>query len=479
MAVPDRPEPTQPAQQQAADAPTKRGVELAMLIFAAVVVTAALIVVQVNMQQEVSASLLYYGAAYLGLFTVAHIAVRWLAPYADPLILPLVALLNGLGLVLLHRLELADAPEGSVASGSPIPDSLIGQQTAWTALGVLLFVAVLAIIRDHRMLLQYAYTIGLIGLVFLALPPLLPPYSGINGAAIWIYLGPFSIQPGEFTKIALIVFFGAFLVGKRELFATAGRRFLGMELPRARDLAPLLVAWGGSLGILVFEHDLGMSLLFFSIILVMVYVATARVSWLVIGLGLFMVGAVVAYQIFGHVQNRVAAWLHPFADYSGDGYQIAQSLFAIAGGALFGTGLGLGQPALIPAVETDFITAVIAEELGLVGFTAVMLVYLLLVMRGMRAALAVRDTFGKLLAAGLAATVGLQLFIVVGGVTNLIPLTGLTTPFLSYGGSSLLSNYLLVALLLRVSDAARRPTTPAQRPAAPLAEAHTEMVKVR
>ncbi|MGH3977671.1 MAG: FtsW/RodA/SpoVE family cell cycle protein [Pseudonocardiaceae bacterium] len=457
--------------------PTRRGQELAMLAFAAVVVTTALVLVEVNQEQELSRSLLYYGAAYLGLFATAHIAVRILAPYADPLILPCVALLNGLGLVLIHRLDLAGAA-AATAIGEPIPDGLVPRQIAWTTLALALFVGLLVAVRDHRMLARYGYTCGLAGLALLALPGLLPSaLSEVNGAKIWLKFGLFNIQPGEFAKILLMIFFAAFLVTKRDLFTTAGRKVLGMELPRARDLAPLLVAWGLSLGVLVLEKDLGSSLLFFGIVLVLVYIATERSAWLVIGLSFFIAGAVLAHSLFGHVQSRVTAWLDPFSDYDGAGYQMAQSLFGLGTGGVFGTGLGAGRPDLVPEAETDFITAVIGEELGFVGLAAVLFTYLLLVMRGMRSALAVRDTFGKLLAAGLSFAIGLQVFVVVGGVTKLIPLTGLTAPFLSYGGSSLLANYILVALLLRISDASRRPTPAAQRrPQAPLAEAHTEMV---
>ncbi len=458
---------------------TKRGLELVMLAFATIVVTTALVLVELNQRGAVSSSLLYYGAAYLALFGTAHIAVRFLAPYADPLILPCVALLNGLGLVLIRRLDLADQTVAASAGG-PSPAGNVLYQIAWTALALGLFVAVLVLIHDHRMLARYGYTCGLVGLGLLALPGLLPSaVSEVNGAKIWLRFGGLGIQPGEFAKILLMIFVAAFLVAKRDLFTTAGRSVLGMELPRARDLAPLLMAWGFSLGVLVLEKDLGTSLLYFGIVLVLIYVATERVAWLVIGLLFFVGGAMVSGILFAHVQRRVTAWLDPFSDYDGAGYQMAQSLFGLGTGGVFGTGLGAGRPDLVPEAHTDFITAAIGEELGFVGLAAVLFTYLLVVMRGMRIALTVRDTFGKLLAAGLSFAVGLQVFIVVGGVTKLIPLTGLTAPFLSYGGSSLLANYILVALLLRISHAARSPTAPSapRTPVAPLAEAHTEMVR--
>jgi len=467
-----------PAQATPAPLPTGRNIELVLLAFAAVLVTGALVLVEANQEQELTRSLLLVGAAYLGLFTVAHVAVRRLAPYADPLILPCVALLNGLGLVMIHRLDLANS-DRAVALGADAPSELIGRQVVWTAVGLALFVAALWIVRDHRKLARYGYTAGFAGLILLALPGVLPPsLSQVNGAKIWLRLGIFSIQPGEFAKILLIVFFATFLVQKRELFTTAGRRFLRMELPRARDLAPLLLAWGLSVGVLVVERDLGTSLLFFGIVLVLLYATTERVSWMVIGMAFFIAGGVVAYRLFGHVRARIQVWLDPFADFDDAGFQLGQALFGLGTGGLGGTGLGAGRPDLVPFAETDFMLSSLGEELGLIGLAAILVVYLLLITRGLRSALAVRDSFGKLLTTGLAFAVALQTFVVIGGASRLIPLTGLTLPFLSYGGSSLVANYALVALLLRVSNAARaplprRPTTPPPS----IAEAGTEMVR--
>jgi cell division protein FtsW (lipid II flippase) len=459
-------------------AATGRGLELGLLVFVAGLVTLALLLVEADQQQQLSRSLLYLGLTYLGMFGVAHLAVRALAPYADPLILPCVALLNGLGLVMIHRLDLAAARQ-AVSTGQPLETTDASRQVVWTAVALVLFVAVLWWVRDHRRLASYGYTFGLTGLGLLVLPGVLPAsISQVNGAKLWLRLGSLSIQPGEFAKILIIVFVAGFLVTNRELFTSAGHHLLGMTFPRARDLAPLLAAWGLSIGVLTLERELGASLLIFGVVLAMLYIATERLSWVLIGLVFFAASCVLAYYLFAHVRVRVQVWTDPFAHYYGSGYQIAQSLFGLATGGVIGTGLGDGRPDLVPLANTDFIMSSIGEELGLIGLAAVLVIYLLLVTRGVRAALSVRDTFGTLLAAGLSITLALQVFIVTGGVTNLIPETGLTTPFLSYGGSSLLANYILIALLIRISHAARQPApTAAPRPhPVPLASAATELV---
>ncbi|ONM49098.1 FtsW/RodA/SpoVE family cell cycle protein [Nocardia donostiensis] len=459
---------------------TRRNTELLLLGFAAVVTTAALFLVEVSQEQSLTWDIVRYGAAYLGLFAVAHLAVRRFAPFSDPLLLPIVALLNGIGLVLIHRLDLAHAQKAADNS-SVIPSPNATPQILWTTLGIIVFVTLLIALRDYRTLARYSYTLGLIGLIALAIPGLLPAkFSETNGAKIWIRLPGFSVQPGEFAKILLIIFFASVLVAKRELFTAAGKHMLGMEFPRARDLGPILAVWIVCIGVLVFEKDLGTSLLIFGTVLVMLYIATERVGWLVIGCGLLGLGFVFAYQFFGHVRVRVETWLHPFDDYNNTGYQIVQSLFGLATGGLAGTGLGSGRPSQVPFAETDFIITTIGEELGLIGLTAVLILFLMFIMRGIRTALAIRDSFGKLLAAGLSFTIAIQLFVVVGGVTKLIPLTGLTTPFVSYGGSSLLANYALLALLIKISDAARAPAPPKKRePAAPIADAQTELLRRR
>jgi len=462
--------------------PTRRGTELGMLGFAAFIVTCAFVLVQANQEQELSFSIIWYGLAYLALFAVAHFAVRRWAPYADPLILPCVALLNGIGLVMIYRIDLAMAERASQSGSDYSSDA--PKQVLFTAIALALFLAVLILVKDHRTLTRYGYTAGLVGMVALALPAILPSsLSEVNGAKVWLKLPGLSIQPGEFSKILLMIFFAAFLVAKRDLFMIAGKKVLGVELPRARDLGPLLIAAAVCLLVLVFEKDLGTSLLFFSIVLVLLYVATERAIWVVTGLAFFIAGCLIAYKLFTHVEQRVANWIDPLATYydPGGGYQIAQGLFGLGTGGVGGTGLGAGRPDIVPESNTDFITAGLGEELGFIGLAALLVVYLILATRGMRSALAVRDTFGKLLGCGLSFSIVMQVFVIVGGVTKLIPMTGITTPFLSYGGSSLLANYILVALLLRISDAARRPS-PKARPRAPqqqapLAEAHTVMVQ--
>jgi cell division protein FtsW (lipid II flippase) len=459
----------------------RRGTELALLLFGIGLVVIAYANVGLAHDDTIPPGTLGYGLGLGALFLLAHLAVRRFAPHADPVLLPAVALLNGVGLVLIRRLDLAAADTARRAH-DPAPPGAAPLQLEWTVIGVLLFVGVLLVIRDHRRLQQYTYTAMVAGLVLLAIPALLPAsHSEVNGARIWIKVGGFSFQPGEVAKLALIVFFAGYLVRKRELLALAGRRVMGVDLPRGRDLGPILVAWGLSLLILVRERDLGSSLLFFGIFLVLLYVATQRWSWLLIGLAMFLVGAAIAAAFIPHVGDRFDVWLHPLdkAVYErtfGGSYQLAQGMFGMATGGIFGTGLGQGHPDIVPYANTDFIAAALGEELGLAGIMAVLTLYLIIVGRGLRAAVATRDPFGKLLAAGLAFGLALQVFVQVGGVTGLIPLTGLTLPFLSYGGSSLISNWVLLALLLRVSDAARRPATDTPRPPTP-DEAQTMVVR--
>ncbi len=434
----------------------RRASELQLLVFAVLLAMAAYAAVSLAQEERVDGRVLSHGLALAALFGIAHLAVRRLAPGADPVLLPMAAMLNGLGLAMVHRLDLADA-DTARQRGRALPAELAPRQLMWTAVGTALFVLVLALIRDHRVLDRYRYTAMAAGLTLLLLPALPVVGTEINGARIWIRVGSLQFQPAEIAKLCLIVFFASYLVAKREVLSLASRRVAGLNVPRARDLGPVLLAWGASMLVLVREKDLGSSLLFFGLFIVMLYVATERTSWLLIGLGLFSVGTVAAYSLFAHVRERVETWLHPFADAADSGFQLTQALFGMATGGIFGTGLGRGRPDAVPEAETDFIFAAIGEELGLVGVVAVLAIFTLVVARGIRVGLGVRDDFGKLLAGGLAFAVALQVFVVVGGVTRLIPLTGLTLPFMSYGGSSLVANYALIALLLRISDAGRRP----------------------
>jgi cell division protein FtsW (lipid II flippase) len=451
--------------QQAPSFGRRRGTEFSLIVFAVVLTLTAYAATGLAHNKHLPTDMVTYGLGLVALFGLAHLVVRRFAPYADPLLLPIAAALNGLGLVLIWRLDLA-GEDRARAAHQALPRGAAPLQLVWMCIGVALFVAVLALVRDHRRLQSYSYTAMFVGLALLVLPAVLPAsHSQVNGARIWVRFGAFSFQPGEIAKLALEVFFAGYLVRHRDLLRLAGRRVWRVDLPRGRDLGPLLLAWGASLLVLIRESDLGSSLLFFGIFLVMLYIATERGSWLLLGVMLFVVGSLVAYYTIGHVHDRFTAWLDPFSNkvYGrtvGGSYQLDQGLFGMATGGITGTGLGQGRPNLVPFANTDFIMASIGEELGLAGVMGILTCYLLFVSRGMRAALGARDGFGKLLAAGLAFTIALQVFVQVGGVTRLIPLTGLTLPFLSYGGSSLVTNWVLLALLLRISDSGRRPQAP-------------------
>ncbi len=428
----------------------RRGAELALLILSLAVGIGAYLAVGLGVDGTVPVDLMTYGG-WLSLLVIAcHVVIRIVAPYADPVLLPVVSALNGLGLAMIHRIDLANEAKGS--SFGPFA----GTQLIWMTLGAGLFIAVLVVLRDHRRLQSLTYTAGLTAIVLL-LTPLLPVLGKeINGSRIWIGLGPFSFQPGEIAKVLLVIAFAGYLVVHRDALALAGRRVLFIDFPRGRDLGPILAMWLVSLGILVFQKDLGSSLLFFGLFLVMLYVATERPGWLVVGGTLFVLGAYAGYLTQSHVQARVAAWLDPF-DPDVEAYQLVQGLYGMAWGGLVGRGLGQGRPDITPLSWSDFIVSAIGEELGLTGLMVVILLYGILVERALRTALICRDNFGKLMATGLGVVVALQVFVVIGGVTRLIPLTGLTTPFLSQGGSSLVANWVIVALLVRISDQARRP----------------------
>ena len=448
-----------------------RNVELTLLLLAVGIVVLAYLNVGLATQGSFPPGLLAHGTGLLVISLAFHLLLRWRASYADPLLLPIVTLLNGLGLVMIHRLD--------IAKGNSVSEGLALKQLIWSALAVAIAGAVLFLLRDHRALRRYTFTAAVVGFGLLILPLIPGLGRQVYGSRIWIGLGPFSFQPGEIAKIVLAVFFAGYLVQTRDVLSLAGRKILGFTLPRARDLGPILVAWAASLGVLVFEKDLGSSLLFFGLFVAMLYVATERRSWIAIGLVLFSGGAYLAYLLFGHVQQRVLLWLDTFSPQAlAVSDQLARGLMGMANGGLLGTGLGRGRPDLTYFAESDFIIPSFGEEIGLYGLFALFMLYLLLVERGMRTALGVRDGFGKLLAAGLSFSVALQCFVVVGGVTRVIPLTGLTMPFLSYGGSSLLANWSLIALLLRISDHARRPLPEVDESGPAPAEA-TEVVKVR
>lgn len=427
--------------------PRRRGTELFLIVIAVVLCVFGYLVVGLTRTGTVPPGVAGYGAGLGALALLAHLAVRWRAPYADPLPLPIAVLLNGLGLVLIHRLDL----ETPADRAAPV-------QLIWSTVGVALFTGVVLLLRDHRHLQRYAYLSVVAALVLMILPVFFP---AVNGARIWIRIGGFSIQPGEFAKVLLAVFFASYLAANRNALAYTGRTlFRFLQLPTGRVLGPIVAIWLLSVLVLVLERDLGTSLLFFGLFVILLYVATGRTGWIAVGVLLASVGAFAVGSLEPHVHRRVQDWLRPFASIeAGDGpNQLAQSLFSFAAGGMLGSGLGAGHSVLIGfAAKSDFILATAGEELGLAGLTAIFLLYALLVERGYRAGLCLRDPFGRLLAIGLASIVALQVFVIAGGVTGLIPLTGMAMPFLAQGGSSVVTNWIIVALLIRLSDSARRP----------------------
>jgi cell division protein FtsW (lipid II flippase) len=436
---------------------SRRNVELSLLVLALLLSVGGHMIVGLVADNRIPAGSLGYGATLAVLFLGAHLVLRVRAPQADPVLLPGAALLNGLGLVMVRRLDYPATAAGHQAQAP--------SQALWTVFGVAVFAAVVYLVADHRTLDRYRYTWLLAGLFLLVLPALPGIGREINGARLWVGIGPFTGQPAEAAKIALVVFLGAYLAERKELLATATYRAGPFLLPEIKYFLPLVMAWGVSLFVLLAEKDLGSSLLFFGVFVILLYVATGRFSYVAAGLVLFMLGAVFAWSQFAHVKVRVSAWLDPWSIYPNRGsFQLVQGLFSLATGGILGEGWNQGHPNLIPFASTDFIFDAFGEELGLVGVTAVLLVYLLMVFRGLRVALAANDDFGKLLAVGLVGSFALQVFVIVGGVTRLIPLTGITLPFVSYGGSSLVANYALVALLCRVSHDSAPAPAPAPAP---------------
>lgn len=430
----------------------RRLIQALLLLLAVAVGVGAYALVGLGRFDELPANLLQVGIGALVLVAVLQIAVMWRAPYADPVILPIVVLLNLLGVTMIESVHAANEIYGLRSSASA------DRQMLWAVIGVVLCAALLVLLRDHRWLRRYTWISAVAGGVLLLLPLVPVIGSARNGSKIWISVAGFSFQPAELAKIAFAVFFAGYLVARRDTLALAGPKVLGIHLPRWSDFGPILVAWGFAMAVLVFETDLGTSLMFFGLFVVMLYVATDRLSWLVIGAVMFLPPAVFAATQMSHVRTRITCWLDPL---SGENYssceQISQGLFGLANGGLVGTGLGEGRPDMVPHAESDFIFSSFAEEMGMVGAFALLLLYLLLVQRAIRAAVGISDGFGTLLAGGLGFVMALQVFVVVGGVTRVIPLTGLTLPFLAAGGSSLVCNWIIAGILVRLSDAARRP----------------------
>ncbi|WP_445227890.1 FtsW/RodA/SpoVE family cell cycle protein [Corynebacterium sp. H130] len=399
---------------------------------------------EVALGNPLTHDMFYVIGGFIVVFTIAHLALCFLAPNADQFMLPVAALLNGLGLIMISRLDAA------------LGNAMASRQVMWSLVGVVLMVLVLVFVRDHKVLSRYSYLLGLVGLILLALPMVWPiqPETAAD-AKIWLTLGPFSIQPGEFSKILLLLFFAQLLVNKRALFTVAGYRILGMDFPRLRDLAPILLVWAIALFIMAGENDFGPALLLFATVLGMLYLATNRASWLLIGVVLVAIGGFGIYQISDKIQARFANFQDPIGNYE-TSYQLAQALFGMSWGGITGTGLGQGYPHIVPVAWSDFILSSVGEELGLVGLAAVLVLFMVFISRGMDAALKVKDAYGKLVAAGLSLTLAIQIFVVTAGISAMMPMTGLTTPFMSAGGSSLMANYILLGLILRISDQARR-----------------------
>ena len=414
----------------------RRRTELGLILLAFVITGAVYTLASLGRTADIPANIGPFLGIVFGLLAVAHLATRRLAPDADPILLPMAALLNGIGYVFIARLD----------------EGLAGLQALWTAVGIGAYVLTLFLVRRTRTLERYRYSLMLLGLALLLMPLVPGVGQTIRGAKIWVSIGALNFQPGEFAKIVLAVFFAAYLVDKREVLRVGARRLGRLHLPDLRTLGPVLLAWITSLVVMGAERDLGTSLLFFALFVVMLWVATDRATYLVLGAGLFAGGAWFAWKTFDHVQTRVEVWLDPWQDVSGKGYQTVQATFALAWGGVVGTGIGLGNPDRIPIAPTDFIFAAIGEELGLLGAAAVLIAFLLMVGSGLRIAQRAETPFDTLLAVGLTTIIGIQSFIIIGGVIRLVPLTGITLPFVSYGGSSLVANYVLLALLLRISD---------------------------
>ncbi|MDQ2629557.1 MAG: FtsW/RodA/SpoVE family cell cycle protein [Actinomycetota bacterium] len=436
-----------------------RNRELLALVPVAILLTAGFAGVFSQENEKLGDLSLIYGGYFLALCLATHVYLRIRLPNADPYLFPLVATLTAFGLVMIYRID----------------ETLARDQANWFVLGLVLFALTIHFLRDYEVLERYRYTIAIAGLLLLLAPRVPGIGQQVNGAYLGVKIGPIAFQPAEFTKLAIVVFLASYLREHREVLIVGARRVLGVTLPPLKHFGPMLVVWGASMFMLVFIRDLGSSLMFFAAFLALLYVATGRFSFVVIGMGMFLLGAWFFASTVPHVHDRIEIWLHPYNDPQGTGYQILQSIFAQADGGLFGTGFGQslvtipgsGGTALLPAAHTDTIYSLIVNEVGLFGACGLVLVYLLIVARGFKIALLAGDGFSKLLATGLTAVFAIQAFVIIGGVTRVIPLTGVTLPFVSYGGSSILANFVLLALLLLVSDRARREAAePAGRVAA-------------
>jgi len=433
--------------------PRSRNFEAVLLFWVSGIQAFALAQVQLAVLQKLNWDLMFYWAVP----TIGALFIHWVlrrrALNADGLILPLAYLLNGLGIAMIYRLDLAEAARGGTA--------LFAERQVWlTLLAMLATAALIRFIPNHIKLRRYPYIAGLAGLVLLILPALPVIGRTRNGATLWISFGDLSFQPGEIAKVLLAIFFAGYLVSRKDSLSEIGSRVMGMKVPRAKDLGPVLVIWFASVGVLVLQRDLGTSILYFGLFLVLIYTATGRAFYVGAGLIMMITGALVASRLFDYVGRRFDSWLDPFAqenyNAAGGSYQLAQALFGFANGDVIGAGLGGGFPQLIPLAESDFILAALGEELGLAGIFAILAMYLLLIYRGLRIANSHPDDFSRLLSTGLSFVIGLQVFVVAGGVMGLLPLTGLTTPFLAAGGSSLIANWAIVALLLVISDSSMR-----------------------
>ena len=425
-----------PTTRRAPRSATRRTTELGLLLLVALFTIGAYVLASLGRTASIPANILPFLVCVLLLLLAAHVATRRLAPEASPVLLPLAGFLNGLGYVFIARLD----------------SHLAGLQAMWTAIGVAAYILTLATVRRVQVLERYRYLVAAAGVVLLLLP--LAPKVGqnINGARLWVRLGPLTFQPVELAKLALAIFFASYLVEKRDLLANPTARLGNLRVPDPRPFGPLLLMWGLSMLVMTAERDVGFSLLIFVLFISLLWVATGRAVYLAVGAVLFLLGAVLMADLFPHVHDRVTVWIDPWRYAQTIGYQSVQALYALGSGGLAGSGLGLGRPDLIPVVASDYIFAAIGEELGLLGTTAVVFAFLVLVGTGLRTALRSRSDFAKLLITGLTVILGFQAFFIMAGVVRLLPVTGVTLPFVAYGGSSLIANYILLAILARASD---------------------------